>query len=454
MNNISVIEQVLLSILINKPSKIIGMKNIFITSIAKTIFNTLEKINTNGYTFNSDTLVALAAHNQVTLDLVNALKDKEGKVDDFEFYYNALQKEAAKLSLRDIVRTSVIDLESKDSFNEEAYSSLHSQMGNLLEAVKPKRSNLLSPEDMADKYMMTLKGRVAGTRRYPIGDRQVEKLIPYGAQPGFQTVIYGATGLGKSSWTTSLVNKQINLHIPNIYASPENPLDMNMDRRVSSYLNIPMEQLVNIKDESMVESIYNRYLKKFSNIKHYGYIDSTTLTIADLRANIQEFKRKLNIDYCIVTIDLTPMLLDFGKKPHEIIAAMDKFHQIARDENVHFIHVFQALEKELEKATIENFDDINNKLRPTLGHIFGSGAMAKRGRAIFNIFRLKYYAERFFPTHPTTLSMKDVAEITLQKNNNGKLGKLNYEFFPETFQFQYMPEHEMELWSKDSDGYF
>ena len=144
-------------------------------------------------------------------------------------------------------------------------------------------------------------------------------------------------------------------------------------------------------------------------------------------------KKMLKTDYLVVTIDLVGMLSDFGTEAFQIEKSMNRLHEIARRQNIHFILITQA-NREMHKSKIKTLDDLD-LLKPNLKLIKNSGAFAERSRAILGLFRRKHYMQQYFPEDPRLELEEDIVEVMLLKQNAGPISLLKYLFFPEITYF-------------------
>lgn len=244
--------------------------------------------------------------------------------------------------------------------------------------------------------------------------------------------------MGKSAFAFQLIRKQINKNIPSMYISLENDTIMTTDRLISGDLRISSSLLYPKTEEGIPDYIFkmvDEELERMKNCKYFFFVEEPNLSLDEIDILVKEAKRKMGVDYLILTIDLLSMVKDFSGDldANSIQSNMDRLHEMTRKLNIHIISVLQA-NRGAEAHIPRTIQDID-KLRPSMTHIKNSAAWGERSRLVLGLFRPKHYANIFFPNDPETEAMEDIMYVQIMKQNSGKLANLRYLYDPETYNF-------------------
>jgi len=442
MLSIVKIEQLTLKSLLETPDEFQRFHdNYMISEIGKDLFTVIKKLYVEGVSLTDEHIIAEGNKvnkeiNQITL---NALRNMDNKQESFEYYFKTLKEQYAKHNIEDkLLKDVLTQVSAKGHLNIEKVMELNKSIVDNLAVIEGKESLLISLEQMYLKYLGTLRGRESGDNLYSFGDATLDKRVVMGAAPGHITIVFAATGLGKSAWTFQLVRKQINKKIPCIYISLENDITMTTDRMFSSASKIPVSQLYPDRDGVIEDNIYEelrKEMRKAEKVNRFFFIEEPNLHLSDVRSIIRESKRKMGVDYLIATVDLLSMLKDFsvGLTASLIEEKMNELHELARQENVHIIGVLQANRSadDFVPKTIEQID----RLRPNKSNIKNSSAWAERARLVLALFRPKFYANLYFKDDPEIDLLDDITEVNCLKQNSGELFQIKYLFDPSIFTF-------------------
>jgi replicative DNA helicase len=350
----------------------------------------------------------------------------------------------------------LIESSKKDLLSIEQLIDFRNTLDNSINEITSKNKITYTIHEMFDIYIKELHEREKGLNFYDSGCNYLNDLLQDGFAPQKITIMFGQSGIGKSSYALYMVNKQINKMIPNIYISPEMPLISTMDRLIAQRCDVNISSLYLAKNsqefndtQSLDDSIIDMVIaekEKLSKCNHFRFVEEPSLYWNRIESIIKETKKEMKVDYLIVTIDLLTMIKDFNignkSKADKYEDAMNYGHEIVKRNNVHLVGVVQS-RRPPEKVKIANINDIE-KLRPGIEELKNSGALEERARIVISNFRKKIYAERYLPDDPETLIMDDIMEVAILKQNMGKLGMIKYLFVPESCSFYKYEEEENE----------
>lgn len=408
----------------------------FVTDIGRNLYYTLEELNEKNIEPSKIHIISFgnSRDSSIIPERVDSLLKIKYSSNSFEHYYKRLKTDYAKYIIRKKHLSSMIEyISEKGEFDTEKIRNLTNEIEKNLDIIEDKKEIMINPNEMVDRYINVLNLRNRGEHFFSTGDPYLDSKLTVGLAPKWITTIFGATGIGKSTFTLNLINKQINRHIPCLYVSLEMDLISTMDRLIALRNKIPIIKLYpNVfKNESIPSYILRKIEYERNNLgkaKYFYFIEEPGLSIKDLIYYIKKAKKEMNVDYLICVIDLLTMIREFnegkGSKAEIYENCMNWLHAIAKELNVHFIGVVQA-NRETDNYVLKNFDDIK-KLKPTLNNIKNSQAIAARSRIVISTFRGKYYAERYLPDLPETKIMSDIMEVDILKQNMGGTPHMKY----------------------------
>jgi hypothetical protein len=85
------------------------------------------------------------------------------------------------------------------------------------------------------------------------------------------------------------------------------------------------------------------------------------------------------------------------------------------------------MKRTIDDMKITKVED-TEKLKPTLGSIKNSGALAERARVVLGVFRARPYIEKYLPKDPKLEFMQDIMEVNILKQNQGGISQGMYLF--------------------------
>ncbi len=455
MISIIKVEQQNLNCLWDSPELIYKFdKDYFVSEVGKDIKNTIQYLFESNIPISIDEVVVYgnSRNDKITKDNLEQLRSSAYSIENFEFYFKNLKKNFAKFQIENkILKDTLMEVSSKGELDLEKLRGLSNSLQENIDVIEGKESVLRDIQQIGSKYKETLMMRKKGLYSFSTGDSLLDGYLTKGFAPGQITTIYGATGVGKSTFALNLFSKQINKKIPSLYVNLEMDETSTMDRLISLRKRIPSKDLEMKHFEEDVEGSENIFkildneisaLMRYTN--KFFLVDDPSLSIANLEMIIKEAKKRLNVDYLVCTIDLLTMLTDIGSKPQELEESMNRLHEIAKRQTVHLVGIVQA-NRSADSATVASIDNLD-RLRPrNLHSIKNSAAFGERSRLVFSVFREKHYARELFPEDPALDYMDDVMKITILKNSAGETGQIiKYLYEPEYFRLLPYIENEEE----------
>jgi len=366
----------------------------------------------------------------VSLELLSRITNMAVEATSFETAFLVLKKESVKYKLSKKVEKLSLELEKMGAVDEEYVNSL---LWDSQQIVVNNGTNVESktlPECL-DDYVIDLNERKLGSYKI-FGDLFLDENLTRKASGGQIILISASTGMGKSAYALNALNGMINLNIPSMYFTLEMDEISTMDRLVALRTNIPISDWYKKENIDSLLPLIEKEKVELHN-KQFRLIDNPSITLLKIQSLIREFKIYYKTDYVCVFIDLITQVKEFidSDKGNTNLAvaierAVNKLNEIAKNENVCFVCVAQ-MNRTVDNMKITKIEDIE-KLKPTLGSIKNSGALAERARVVLSIFRRKPYAERYLPDDKNLEIMSDIMDVTILKQNQGGIAIGKYIF--------------------------
>ena len=440
---IALIEQTLIQKIIVEPDHVYEVNEedfvsdtavALITSIKNLVNNNVE-INARNLHIEVNRLDSISESNIEVLFNGDEVSDKA-----FEYLYKSLLKEKARYELNN---TLVYDLiregAKKGELDIDKVQEISRDINSLVLSINTDKTLILDGETMLDRYEVITRERAKGNSFYDTGCSHLNSILTEGFPPQKITTIFGPSGIGKSTYALHLVNRQINKQIPSNYISLEMDLISTVDRLICMRHSIPISDIIPNKDSGFIVQedivkIVEQERNALGNNKYFTFIDKPVLNLSDVSYIIEESKAIMGVDYLICTIDLGTMISEFNlgsSKASDYEHAMNGLHVIARNTNSHIVIVVQS-RRPSQKVVIDCVEDLE-KYRPQIEEIKNSGAIEERSRTIISTFRAKHFGLRVIPDDPQVQAMDDLMDITVLKQNMGRIDKVSYLFDPERY---------------------
>jgi len=418
--------------------------DIFISDTAVSLFKVLQKLHDNGATLNSRNI---AAESEIAEAQIQSLLNREIPSEkDFSYWKGVLAKEKAKQNIQEAIMNGMLrEVSTKEGseFDLDKVDDLLTNIQSNIEKINGNETILYNGPELLKRYEEVMSERSSRKSYYDTGCHHLNSALTEGFAPGKVTVLFGHSGVGKSTYALYLVNKQINKQIPNLYISLEMDLISSMDRLIAQRHRIPINYLIpspyrySDEEEETFKTEYaqillNREKIRLGKSKKFHFIEEPGLSLSDIEYFINNVKRTLKVPYLIVTIDLLTMLRDFNgdNKASSAENAMNYTHEIAKRTGCHIIGVVQSRRPQ-SKVNIQSEEDLE-KLRPHIEEIKNSSAFEERSRIILSTFRKKFVAQRFIPQLPELDYWPDIMEVQILKQNMGELPMRYYSYLGES----------------------
>jgi replicative DNA helicase len=414
---------------------------LFVHETARSVFQAIQRLDTEEIEISTASL--LQAGNAIdytvaapVIDTIFELGETApAKLDDVLKTLNTAQQ---KLQLRDkFSKLASMASHTGDLDIGEVYKQLFDVDSLLKEG--GTTSLLKSFACWSEEYIADLEQRSNG-KRFSYGDVSLDKTLLKGAYPGAITTFAAATGQGKSTFVLNLVNSLLEMQVPCMYVSLEMSGVDTYDRLISMRRGIPMEDLYAYDDRLLsIADVVREEMEALKGNNRFYFVEEPGLSIARLKPLIKEFKQRTRSDYAVVFIDLATQLEDFMKtKGNSSVAnsmelAMNSLNALAKELNIHFGLVAQ-FNREADNYKISTVDDLDN-LRPTLGQIKNSNAIAERSRVVLGLFRKRYYVEKYLQDDSDAMALPDQLDVQVLKNSSGPSGEIiKYSFEGQFFR--------------------
>lgn len=437
---IILLEKTLINKLIQEPDFIQRVKaNDFISETAQNIFYTLKELLENEVELTASNIhVEINKYEAFSRDQIDVLFTDDAISDNsFSYIHSQLKKERVKQTIREQVVDSLMrETSSKEELNTDKIVESTQRILDELSSLRDVNKLLITPEKFMDTYIQHLYKRSSGKAFYDTGCSFLNKKLMEGFVPKKITTIFGASGVGKSSFGLYLVNKQINKQIPSLYISLEMDQIVTADRLIAQRNNIPIIDFYPDKDDEIAPHVFEaveQERRKLSVSKSFLLVEESGLSLSDIEVLIRDAKSYMGTDYLICTIDLLTMVRDFNKdgnsKANDYEHAMNFMHELSKKLNVHFVGIVQA-KRPSSKIVVNDIDDLE-KFRPRIEEIKNSSSLEARSRIIISTYRERFYAERLLPNAPELIYMEDIMDVEILKQNMGPLGRIQYLYLPE-----------------------
>ena len=377
----------------------------------------------------------------------NTLKTIYDKYTDFsniDFLIDTINRQFFKKQIVEKAEDLILSTASANDFDiQEAIQDVN-EISYLVSKIN-KKSKMLTTEDLAENYKKTLQERKKGIKKRSLGYSIIDNQCNRIAAPGEMTLLFGPSGMGKSAFAENIISLLVNKGIPVIKIGLEMEEEAEMDRKIAMSLNYSMDQLYDQNLDKDTGVRIDRWFSLFSRKKNYLHYDESELFISDIDSFIKEGKQyflenaiihSLD-DYVIVFIDLASMVKDAsGKYGEDIVKVADQFHNMTRRNSVHTFLIVQANENKLRSGFRFKTPEEIDEYALSEEDIRSGGGWKERCRLILSIYRPRIVKEKYFPERKDDewAYEEDILWLHAIKNSHGKLFRLPFIFFGETFK--------------------
>lgn len=432
-------------------------KDIFVHEVCKSIFESVEHcINkkipvTEGAVFQYGSGIDINITAQSIHEIATLQSDKNVETKDMiETLLNVKKSLQAFHLMKEVESIANNNPILSEIDREKIRQKMYKAENLLLNSVSIKK--LETAEEMIEAYKETFNERRNG-KKYKFYDPLLDKLITYGPAPGCGSLIAAATGMGKSAYCLSIIDRLKKAAVPTMYYSLEMGRTDTMDRFCAKNLKIPLSDIVNPPDIETWNSINKKmqeYWAEFVKDKNFRFSECASLSLGNVKQDIIKFQQEINQQYMVVVFDLLSMIKDFMiidknglNFAQGIEVAINVLNAMAKELGFHYIAVLQ-MNRKTEDGKIDDIKDID-QFRPSRSQIKNSNSYLERVRAALTLFRPKYYAEMYLEDESLYEDMSDICYVSLLKQNQGKVSSsLRYLFDGEIMEMTPLEDENLE----------
>lgn len=369
-------------------------------------------------------------NDQIELGIIEKIMDFSVTENSLLNAFELLKKASLKNKLLKKVDGLYSEIDTLDELKQDKVADILYDAQQLILS-SGDRIDSKKLEECFDSYKEDLIKRKEG-KYYSFGDIFLDSVLTRKAAGGQIILISAATGMGKSGYALNLINGMINLSIPAMYFTLEMDEVSTMDRLLAIRTQVPISEWY-VKEN--IDTLLRRVEEEKKSIenKPFRLIDNPSINLNKMKSLIREFKTYYKTDYVCVYVDLITQVKEFidlekggASLATTIEKAVNKLNEIAKTENVCFVCVAQ-MNRSVDNIKLTKADE-TDKLKPTLGSIKNSGALAERARAVLSVFRARPYIEKYLPNAPELQYLEDIMELSILKQNQGGVGIGRYLF--------------------------
>lgn len=423
-------------------------ENLFSTASTKHLFEAMQNLKNRNIPFSHDTLLQeysildLNASDYVVDVVVNEDPEDKTNYNNINDILDQLYDFKKRRQISDKLEKAkhIVDSTARltDSQKNEISELMDDSEILMQKNEDHKISEVMDFDAWFKLYSPEYKKRENG-KQYYFNNFIFDSLVETGPLPGEIGILASASGSGKSTVCTNLINSLIETKVPCMYYSLEMSAISIMDRLLAKRLQIKYRDIINPSEEDfeMINGLIEQEKNELIQNNLFRFSEDSALSLATLRKQIMKFQAEIGSKYCIIVLDLLSMITDFTKfqnganSAFGIEVAINKLSSIAKELGVHIIGVLQMNRSKEAAVTPHCVDDLI-RLKPSIADIKNAGAWVERGRYVITCFRQKYYAERYLPKEEYA-DMEDRIEISLVKVNNGELDTMEAMFIGEYF---------------------
>lgn len=251
--------------------------------------------------------------------------------------------------------------------------------------------------------------------RVPTLWKSIDKYLDGGLQLGQMDVIAGRTGMGKTSFATSLLANVASQKVPSLMLSIEMPEPQIVRKLLSSLCRIPESKLSQHdvgKDEWDV--IFQKH-KELSDLPIY--IDDTSRTLYECLNSIRSHVRRYDVQFVILDYIQRVKAPQRDARYLEVGEICDDLADLAKRMQIN-ICVLSQINRGVESRTSR---------RPVMSDLSESGKIEESASRIFLLYREDAY--------DYDSKAKGIAEVNLAKNRFGATGVAQMAFVKELTLF-------------------
>lgn len=266
--------------------------------------------------------------------------------------------------------------------------------------------NLKSYKQLGEEYIDFLfetreTGPITGI---PTGFVDLDRIL--GGLQNDYIMVAARPSMGKSSFVKDIVVHAASHHNKNVYYQAlELSARVNFIRALSSIASI---SLLKLRTGDLTEEEFLKAVEMTGKLSELPVWvdDSSKVSVADVWNRCFAFKARRPLD--MVVIDYGNLLNESGKEYEKMTAVAVGLQGLNKELECPVVLVLQ-----LNRSVEERQDK-----RPKMADLRGSGAFEQVADTLLMIYRDEYY-------YPDTTERPNIAEIKIEKNNNGPTGTVD-----------------------------
>tara|TARA_Y100000310_G_scaffold343512_1_gene451534 strand:+ start:1743 stop:2945 length:1203 start_codon:yes stop_codon:yes gene_type:complete len=253
------------------------------------------------------------------------------------------------------------------------------------------------------------------SKRIPTKWRSVDRYLDGGLQLGQLDVIAGRTGMGKTSFATTLLTNIASQKIPSLMISIEMPEPQIIRKMISGYLRIPESKLA---QQNLEQSDWDEIVLKHKELSSLPvHIDDTSRTLYECLNSIRSHVRRYGVQFVVIDYVQRVKVPQRDARYLEVGEICDDLAELAKRMQIN-IMVLSQINRGVENRTSK---------RPVMSDLSESGKIEEAASRIFLLYRDEAYE------HDS--NSKGIAEVNLAKNRFGGTGVASMAFVKEFTMF-------------------
>ncbi|ATD55424.1 replicative DNA helicase [Clostridium chauvoei] len=364
--------------------------------------------------------IKILSHKEIDVDLITLLEELNSKgiiekcggvnyvteissaaiYNDNVFNYTQIVKD--KADRRKLIKAGreLIEKSYEDNEIQEVVNGIEDK---LYQAISKDSGNIISASDAVDEVLKQIEesykngGKITGKTT---GFKELDTCLS-GLQKGDFIVVAARPSMGKTAFALNIgqyASKEAKVGI----FSLEMPRSQLMQRLISSRCLVEFQ---NIKTGKLNTEQFGKIAIAANEIaKRSIYIDDESISIADIKSQCRNLKKKKGLD--VVIIDYLQLIESLDKnysREQEIAKISRELKKMAKKLDITVIALSQ-----LSRAPEQRADH-----RPMLSDLRESGSIEQDADVIMFLYRDEYYNKES--------EEKNIAEVIVGKNRNGEV---------------------------------
>ena len=271
------------------------------------------------------------------------------------------------------------------------------------------RSAGLSGQALVERRVAGLLERI-NTEPVLTGFGELDKCLSYGLGRKMVSVIAGRPSMGKSTLKTAFIKALCESGKGVISFSPEQTVDVEMDRFCSLMTGIPLLNIIRCKywgEDDPRKDLVNKSMLEVSQDWNFTIAAEARIAIDDIYNSIRRVSREYKVD--AIFIDLFDRVKEVNVvkyKPQAVTVALNRMCDMAKELDVHICLLAQIKRFGGKAKGAKNFI-------PTLESLKDSGAYEEYADLVFLLYREGYYDQNV---------EDNVMSVIVGKQRNGIAG--------------------------------